>query len=151
MPEPIAIPGTSVRHQLAFLYPGQAQKEMLVNEALCRIDSLLHPVIAGVAAAPPAQPQDGEAWIVGQGATGPWAGRSDQIAAFCAGSWVYCRPHPGMRVWHAGENRSLLYSGNWSAIAAPSAPTGGSVIDAEARGAIAGLIAALVQAGILAS
>ena len=37
----------------------------------------------------------------------------------------------------------------WSAATAPVEPTGGTTVDTEARMAIAGLVAALVDAGIL--
>ena len=150
MPEPLTLPGSSARHQLAFLYPGQAQKEMLVNEALCRLDILLHPVIAGVSGTPPAEPQEGESWLVGPGATGAWAGRADQIAGFCAGTWMFCSPHPGMRLWHASAGHSLLFSGGWVVANTPATPSGGTIVDVEARGAIAALIATLAGIGLLA-
>jgi hypothetical protein len=45
----------------------------------------------------------------------------------------------------------LLYRGGWQRPTTPAEPSGGTTIDAEARAAIADLITALTQAGILAS
>jgi len=43
----------------------------------------------------------------------------------------------------------MLFRGTWSAPAALAAPVGGTTIDSEARTAIADLIAALSEAGVL--
>ena len=53
MIEPIVFDATTPRHAMPFLIPGQAQKEMFVNESLALIDMLLHPVVTGSATAPP--------------------------------------------------------------------------------------------------
>lgn len=149
MPDPVVLPGSSARHRLAFLYPGQAQKEMFVNESLCRLDILLHPVVLGIAAAPPSDPQDGDCWLVAAAASGTWSGRTDQIAGYCAGGWIFCAPHPGMRLWDTGAARSLLFTDSWAAAVTPPAPVGGAVVDAEARAAVSALLAKLVETGVL--
>jgi hypothetical protein len=44
----------------------------------------------------------------------------------------------------------LLYRDGWQRPTAPAAPSTGSVVDSEARAALADLLAALAQAGIFA-
>ena len=46
----------SLRHQLPYLMVAQAQKEITHNEALARIDALLHPVVTDRLATPPSPP-----------------------------------------------------------------------------------------------
>jgi len=54
-----------------------------------------------------------------------------------------------MRLFDRSTGQLLLFHGGWRRPAAPSAASGGAVVDAEARTAIADLMAALVDAGIL--
>ena len=66
---------TSVRTGLPLLQPGQAQKEMVHNEALALIDLLLQPSVVTVGLnVPPAAPARGACWIVGAAPTGDWGG-----------------------------------------------------------------------------
>lgn len=149
MTEPLTLPGSSARHQLPFLYPGQAQKEAFVNEALARIDVLLESEVKGIASSPPASPAEGECWLVGANPTGAWSNRSNAIAGWAAGSWTFCTPRTGMRVWDVAAGRQRIFNAGWQMAASPVAPAGGNVIDIEARSAIAGLIGALKDAGLL--
>jgi len=150
MSDIIAFEAQTPRMALPLLYPGQAQKEVFVNEALVRIDALLHARIEAVASTPPATPADGQCWIVGAGPTGDWTGRSDQIACRAAGNWIFLTPREGMSVAVGNAGRILRYqAGAWVSQAAVAAPVGGSNVDSEARAAISALIARLIGAGIL--
>ena len=53
-----------------------------------------------------------------------------------------------MRLFDSSTGQVLLYRGAWERPATPAEPSGGSTVDAEARTAISGLIAALVEAGV---
>jgi hypothetical protein len=53
-----------------------------------------------------------------------------------------------MRLFDSSTGQVLLYRGAWERPATPAEPSGGSTVDAEARTAISGLIAALVAAGV---
>lgn len=85
------------------------------------------------------------------GATGEWAGEDGKLAARQAGNWLFVAPNDGMRLFDRATGQVLLFNGGWQRPAAPALPGGGSVIDAEARTAIAGLVTALVGAGVLPS
>ena len=161
---------TSPRFQLPFILPGQAQKELFHNEALLRVDAALHPAVEGAApSAPPAAPAPGQCWIVGAGASGAWAGHEDELALWSDGGWRFVAPEEGMTVWNKVEGVEQRWSGTaWSGgelactglfiggvrivgerrPAVPS-PSGGSIIDAEARAAVDALIATLMSHGLI--
>lgn len=160
---------TSARFALPFLIPGQAQKEAFHNEALARIDSALHACVEGPpAAAPPASPQPGESWLVAAGATGEWSGRDDSVATWTESGWRFVDPAPGMLAWDKAAGCWRHWTGNgWSdgglpatalmiggqqvvgpRLAAVPSPSGGTIIDGEARAAIAALIATFQQHGL---
>lgn len=149
MPDPISFAATSPRFVLPYLFTGQAQKEFFVNEALARIDALLHPVVEAQLNAAPTTPIDGQAWLVGTAPTGEWSGHEGKIASRQAGQWIYASPVIGMQVFDKAANKQATYDGTWKRAAQVSAPTGGTTVDAQARTAITALIAALVAAGIL--
>lgn len=159
----------SARFDLPFILPGQAQKELFHNEALAALDGLVHTAVAGAAATPPTGPADGEAWIVAAGAGGEWAGRSGAIALHTAGGWRFVGPAAGMSVWDEAAGFARRWTGTgWSNGALPVAgieiggaqvvgsrqpdvpsPSGGTIIDAEARAAIGALIVTLKSHGLI--
>jgi uncharacterized protein DUF2793 len=161
---------TTPRFALPFILPGQAQKELFHNEALARIDAALHPAVEGPPESePPAGPAPGECWIVAPGATGDWAGRDTMLASWTEGGWRFVAPSPGMSAWNKATNLPLLWDGDqWregelrcAALlvggvqvvgerqpGVPS-PSGGTIIDGEARAAINALTAALMSHGLI--
>ena len=143
MPDPFTFDSTSPRFDLPFLFVGQAQKEAWVNEAFARIDGLLHCSIEGESAVPPASPVDGEAWLVATGATGDWAGKDTMIATRQADNWLFIASREGLRVFDRSTRQERLFTTIWQSPTAPPAPSGGAVIDVEARAALAQLIQAL--------
>jgi hypothetical protein len=149
MTDPISFLSASPRFGLPLLFAGQAQKEFFVNEALALADTLLHPAIEGEADSPPAEPEEGDCWLVGGEPTGAWAGEAGRLAAFQAGTWLFAAPRDGMRLLDRSTGQDIRYRGGWHRAEAPPAPDGGSTVDSEARAAIAGLVAALVASGIL--
>ena len=152
MTDPVSFDSTSPRFAMPLLFSGQAQKEVYVNEAISLLDGLCHCAIEAELAAPPASPTDGQAWLVGTGASGDWSGRTGQVALRQAGQWRYVAPRDGLRVLNRATGQDLRrVAGVWRAVSPPAAPTGGSVIDAEVRASLAALVAALRQAGIFAA
>ena len=159
----------SPRFQLPFIVPGQAQKELFHNEALTRIDIALHAAVETALTEPPVAPEEGRCWIVAVGAAGGWVGRDGQIAAWTAGGWRFVAPGAGMTVWDKALGAELRWSGTgWNGgelsgsalfvggvqvvgerLPAVPSPSGGSIIDAEARAAVEAVIATLMSHGLI--
>jgi len=161
---------STARFALPFLLPGQAQKEAFHNEALTAVDAALHACVAGDPTDEiPSAPEPGESWIVGAGATGEWAGRSNDLAIWTAGGWRFVAPVPGMTVWKLDAGYRLHWTGaawsdgNWPVAALTiggdrvvgprletvSSPSGGTTIDVEARAALDAVIVALRTHGLI--
>lgn len=160
----------TARFQLPLILPGQAQKELYHNEALARIDAALHAAVEeGSLATPPAVPQIGQSWIVGIAAGGEWAGKDQQIAAWTEVGWRFIAPQPGMVVWAKAEGYWSYWTGSgWTDGELPASrllvdgqqvvgerqpavpsPSGGTIIDEEARAAIGAIIATLMSHGLI--
>ena len=158
------------RFALPFILPGQAQKELFHNEGLARIDLALHPAVEGPpAAAPPTAPAAGECWIVAPGAGGGWSGRGNMIAMWTESGWRFLAPSPGTSAWDKAGSVPLIWDGEqWRGgellcaglrvggvkvvgerQPAVASPSGGTIIDAEARAAINALTAALMSHGLI--
>ena len=161
---------TSARFALPFILPGQAQKEAYHNEALTRLDAALHACVAGDPTdVVPAEPVPGQCWIVAPGAAGAWAGQADNLACWTAGGWRFVSPVPGMIVWNTDTGYVMHWSGSaWSngewpvfaltiggqqvvgaRLEAVPSPSGGTIIDAEARAAVDAVIVALRTHGLI--
>lgn len=151
MSDPFLFDITSPRLGLPLLFAGQAQKEAFVNEALAITDALLHCAIEGEASTPPSTPAEGEAWLVAASATGAWEGHDGAIACRQGGNWLFVTPVDGMRVLDRTTGQEGRFHAGWHWPVTPASPSGGATIDAEARLAIAAIIAALRTAGILAA
>ena len=162
----------SARLALPLLAAGQAQKEMTVNEALTRLDIVVQAsVVAGGLDQPPESPAAGQSWIVGANPTGDWSDRVDTIAGWTGGGWRFIAPTEGMIVWVEAVSVPWRYAdGGWRAgdlagdrvsiggvqvvgpqVGAVAAPDGGAVVDAEARGAVSAILAALRAHGLIAA
>lgn len=152
MTDPIAFESASARFILPLLYSGQAQKEIFVNEAILRIDSLLHCGIQGEAEGPPTGAEEGQIWLVAAAATGEWLAHDGELACWIQGQWGFVSPQEGMRVFDLSAGCEMLFvSAEWKKTSPLSEPIGGEVVDNEARAAIGSLIAALTTMGICPS
>lgn len=58
-------------------------------------------------------------------------------------------PRDGLKLLNRTTGQELRYAGTWRAATKPTALSGGTVVDSEARTAIAAIIAALTTAGIV--
>ena len=149
MSDPIEFTTSSPRHGLALLFAGQSQKEFYVNEAHSLLDALLHISIEGESNDPPASPAEGETWLVDDTPTGDWVGHAGELASWQSANWLYATPTIGMQLFDKASGQLMRFDGTWRKAATVADPTGGTTTDAEARTAIAGLIDALIEAGIL--
>jgi Protein of unknown function (DUF2793) len=148
MPDPL-FESRTARFDLPLLFAGQTQKETFVNESLARLDALLCLAIEGEQAAPPATPVDGQAWLVGSGASGDWAGQSGKVAARQSGNWLFLTPRDGLKLLNRATGQEQRFAGTWKVATRPAAPSGGTIVDAEARATILAIITALTTAGIV--
>lgn len=128
---------------------GQAQKEFFVNQALCLLDALYPRVVSGSVSEPPATIAEGDCYRVTAPASGAWTGREDRIAVLVGGEWHFVIPREGMQIYDQGNNRQLVFYTQWGQPNAPANPVGGTVVDSEARTAIAALIEAMATAGVI--
>lgn len=160
------------RLALPLLAPGQAQKEVLHNEALQLVDML---VASAVEEAPRDDPPQslaaGDCYIAGDAPTGAWSGHPQHICAYTSAGWRFAAPANGLRAfvkstgtfaeygpagWVVGSlvGERLLIGG--VQVVGPQAsgiadPAGGTTVDAEARTSIGEIIAALRQHGLISS
>jgi hypothetical protein len=100
---------------LPFILQGQAQKEVTHNEALIRLDALVHgSVRSRTLTTPPGSPTNGQRWIVPPGATGAWAGQSGRIAHWSINAWAFYMPVTGWRMHVEDEHLAVVWShGAW--------------------------------------
>ena len=157
------------RWALPLLQPGQAQKEMTVNETVARLDCLVQgAAVAAAVNTPPADPDPGDCWIVGSTPTGGWAGHAEEVAEWTSSGWLFVQPRDGTQLWlgatqgiarfadgawHLGALHGKLFVEGDQVVgprgAAIAEPAGGSTVDAEARAAIASVLDALRAHGLI--
>lgn len=159
------------RWALPQLYAGQAQKEVFHNEALARIDMLLHGQVESAdEAAPPVSPDVGQCWIVAAGGTGAWDGKDGAVACWTAGGWRFATPCAGLSLWVLDRNHWMQHDGtDWldgavredglyveglrvigPRLSAIADPAGGATVDGESRSAIMEILGALRLHGLIA-
>ncbi|MCP5039249.1 MAG: DUF2793 domain-containing protein [Rhodobacteraceae bacterium] len=112
----------SDRLSLPYIQPSQAQKHVTHNEALQRLDILVQASVQSLEiTTPPGAPADGDAYVVGPGATGAWAGQDDNLTTWSDGVWAFFPPQPGWHVIDLATGGLRSWDGtNWIA---PSAQT----------------------------
>ena len=157
---------------LPFIVPGQAQKELVHNEALQVLDAVVSAAVEGPPlATPPASPVVGSSYIVGASPTGAWAGQADKLAALTSGGWRFVAPVEGLSAIVRNSGSTAVFrSGSWeigklrgsevdvdgikvvgARQAAIAAPSGGATADLESRAAIVAILAALRTHGLIAT
>ncbi len=145
----IAFPSATPNIGLPLLSAGQAQKEFFVNQALTILDSLHPSAILGSLSAPPATAEEGDCFRVTAPAAQAWAGCENHIAARIGGDWHFIAPREGMHLFDIAAESSLFFKTIWRTTRRVNTPTGGLMIDIEARNAIEQLIVALQNIGVL--
>jgi len=98
----------TTRLKLPYLQAAQAQKHVTHNEALERLDLLVHLTVGAFdATTPPVSPLEGEVWAIGVSPVGDWAGHAGEVAAWSNGGWLFFEPQNGwlaalateLRIW----------------------------------------------------
>ena len=98
--------------ELPLVQAAQAQKHVTVNEALVRLDAAIFTsVLDWNVFLPPVSATEGDAYIVGEGATGAWAAHDQKIAVFSYGGWVFLSPKVGWRAWNTQIASPMVFDG----------------------------------------
>lgn len=97
---------------LPLIAAAQAQKHVTHNEALSALDALVQLAVKDMTlTAPPSAPGEGDRHIVASPATGAWAGREGQVAAFFGGGWTFFAPRRGFVALDEAANRLVIFDG----------------------------------------
>lgn len=157
---------------LPLLAPGQAQKELIHNEALQLLEALVAGAVEEPARnAPPPAPVPGSCYLVGNAPTGAWSQYAGHLAASTSGGWRFVPPAPGMTALVKSSGLTVSYVGSaWETgsiraqrvlidglqvlgarTAAVADPVGGALVDAEARSALIQILSALRLHGLIAT
>ena len=148
----------TARYGLPLLEAGQGQKDITHNEALVLVDAVISCMVEGRdLVLPPDAPVAGSCWLVPAGAAAEWEGKAGQIAIATGSGWRFLAAPEGTTLFvRLGRERLRRLDGEWvpdvfsGAPAAPVAdPAGGSVVDSEARAALASLLDRLRTMGVL--
>jgi len=148
MPDPMSYSVATPRIGMPMLFSGQSQKETTVNESLLLMDMLLGGGVHGVRSVPPATPVTGEVWIVGSLPVGAFAGKADALAGWTESGWRFVHPAPGLTMHDLETGGTRIFTTEWKFAETPAIPSGGALVDSEARTTIAAIIDALRTVGI---
>lgn len=134
---------------LPYLSAAQSQKHVTLNEALRMLDALVQCAVESVLTSPPAAPADGDAYLVDASATGDWAEKDTQIAAWQDGAWAFFTPAAGWIAWNRADEELLVFDGSaWTTVVGPFDTLGISTsADATNRLALASPASLFTHAG----
>src|SRR3546814_388229 len=108
--------------RLPFILPAQAQKHVTHNEALLRLDGIVHLAVKDELATPPAAPSEGDCYLVAGAATDVWSGRAGLLAIWQDGAWDFAEPMEGWRAWFIPARSIRVFSdGLWQDALPPAA------------------------------
>ena len=106
------MPDTSPILALPYILPSQAQKHVTHNEALRQLDAIVQLVVTSAdLTEPPANPAPGDRYIVGDGATGDWAGQDGSIAVADLAGWLFYAAQPGWRADNLSSGGQIRFDG----------------------------------------
>jgi hypothetical protein len=117
---------TTARLLLPYIAPQQSQKQFSYNTAMALLDQLVQPVVisAGLAT-PPADPQQGDCYVVAASPSGAWSGKAAQLTCWRDGGWAFIEPAEGWLVYAADSGLLLVHTdGDWL----PLATSGGTAL-----------------------
>ncbi|HEX8582789.1 MAG TPA: DUF2793 domain-containing protein, partial [Allosphingosinicella sp.] len=112
---------------------------------------------------------EGQCWAVDAGPSGSFAGKAGGVAMWTASGWRFSAPNAGTNVWNKASGYTIRWGGSaWSGgevegsaihvngvkvvgetLPAPPSPSGGTIIDTEARASLNALIATLKSHGLI--
>lgn len=109
---------------LPLLVLNQTGKEVVHNEALVILDSLLNNgALALGLNTPPEVIHDGDAYIVGETPEDEWFGHTGEVAYYYNG-WRFIKPKAGLTLWVESETALYVFTaGAWQPVTTAGAPT----------------------------
>ena len=162
----------SARLGAPLIQPAQVDKSLTHNEAMALFDVAISAAVDGfLVDTPPASPAIGSCYVVGANPTGAWAGHAGTLAGYTEGGWRFIAGLEGLTAldkvsgetalfrsgaWEKGQARAAKLSIGGNQVVGPRGtavadPAGGTIVDVEARAAIAAILARLRQHGLIAS
>lgn len=113
----------STNLSLPFIQASQAQKHVTHNEAIELLDVVVQLTLEAIeATTPPANAAEGQAWSIGAGASGAWAGQGGNIAAWRNGGWLFVEPNIGWRAFDKTSQAVQVFSQTGWAVPASGLP-----------------------------
>lgn len=99
------------RLKLPQLVSQQEMTNITWNEALAQLDALVDLILLGqYIDNPPANPREGDAYLVGGAPTGAWSGETYKIASCLDGAWRFYAPYNGLRAYVATTGKLIVYT-----------------------------------------
>ena len=109
---------TTLKLNLPYILPAQAQKHVTHNEALKVLDTLIHlSVVSDVLSQPPANPAAGDRYLVASHGSEVWQGKGNQVAIFQDGGWEFLSPQIGWQCYVQDLARVKIWNGTAWAVA----------------------------------
>jgi hypothetical protein len=151
---------------------GQAQKELTHNECIQALENRVHPVVEGEPInLPPLNPIVGQQYLVGNAPLADFADQPGSLATWTEAGWLFARPYERLSAvdrlsslswnydgaaWSSGTVRAkeVLVEGKkvlGSRQPAIATPSGGNVVDQEARVTIGVLLSVMRQHGLIST
>ncbi|GEM_PF-3793346 len=91
---------------------------LLFRRAMMALDTAVNATVKGspsvqsiTTTVPPATASASEFWVVPPGATGAWAGQTNNLAQLVGSVWAFTAPEPGNRVWVLDQTLEMLFTG----------------------------------------
>ncbi|MGL1922040.1 MAG: DUF2793 domain-containing protein [Hyphomicrobiales bacterium] len=105
--------------ELPFLAASQNQKHLTMNESLNRLDVVVQlAVLTADLEVMPVAPNNGDAYIIANGATGDWFGQDGKIAFYQDDAWKILTAKTGWLCWVVDEQKLMVFEGpNWQTYA----------------------------------
>lgn len=104
------MPDQTPRLDLPLLMPSQAQKHVTHNEAIDRLDGIVHLTVQAFdVSTPPATPEEGAIWQVGDSPTGLWIGMAGSLARWRNNGWDFLAPREGWIAWDLTAAKARVF------------------------------------------
>lgn len=115
---------SSPRLSLPFIAPSQAQKHVTHNEALLQLDLAAQLTLEAIdTVTPPALPQDGLVYALGDAPEGAWTTQPGTLAMWFENAWRFAVPQFGWRAWDKQAALLRVWDGAaWVSAHADAAP-----------------------------